>query len=204
MFINTFKFSPEDVSCALCTNYVKKQGGCTFPHCPWLAERMEAGVVGYQEAVMETFANAVHLPLRLQWLIAEFPGSLWGNEQHERRMQMESAIQGYRRRRNTNTYYAAMYLLTANGDIHRRTSNCFCKHGIEFDYALLRDISPHNYALFMSARDICTGTKSVTIGDLADPEVIDQEALRLIVNAMLIARYGLNAFQIKTRGAIHD
>lgn len=46
MYINTFKYKPEDVSCVLCTEYVKKLG-CTALSCPCLAERMEAGTVGY-------------------------------------------------------------------------------------------------------------------------------------------------------------
>ena len=49
MYINTFKYTPKDVSCQLCTEYVKKLG-CTTLRCPWLAERIEAGVVGYREA----------------------------------------------------------------------------------------------------------------------------------------------------------
>ena len=52
MYINTFKYTPKDVSCQLCTEYVKKLG-CTALRCPWLAERIEAGVVGYREAVMD-------------------------------------------------------------------------------------------------------------------------------------------------------
>lgn len=49
MYINTFKYTPKDVSCQLCTEYVKKLG-CTALRCPWLAERIEAGVVGYDRA----------------------------------------------------------------------------------------------------------------------------------------------------------
>lgn len=191
MYINTFKYTPKDVSCQLCTEYVKKLG-CTTLRCPWLAERIEAGVVDYREAVMETFPRDRRLSSRLNLLIKHYPGSLWSNEQHERRMQYQCAAQGYRRRRDTNAYYAAMYLLTSNDDIYRRTANCFCKDGIEFGYAVLKNTSPHNYALFMAARDLCDKTEAVTMADLAEPEVIDPEALRLIVNATLIARYGLS------------
>jgi len=60
MYINTFKYTPKDVSCQLCTEYVKKLG-CTALRCPWLAERIEAGVVGYREAVLETFPHERHL-----------------------------------------------------------------------------------------------------------------------------------------------
>lgn len=231
MYINTFKYTPKDVSCQLCTEYVKKLG-CTSSSqsplvsvsadgencdrslapplptksatlrgprtsCPWLAERIEAGVVGYREAVLETFPHERRLFQRLNLLIKHYPGSLWSSEQHERRMQYQCAVQGYRRRRDTNAYYAAMYLLTSNDDIYRRTANCFCKDGIEFGYAVLKNTSPHNYALFMAARDLCDKTEAVTMADLAEPEVIDPEALRLIVNATLIARYGLAAFQIR-------
>lgn len=137
MYINTFKYTPKDVSCQLCTEYVKKLG-CTALRCPWLAERIEAGVVGYRESVLETFPHERRLFQRLNLLIKHYPGSLWSNEQHERRMQYQCAVQGYRRRRDTNAYYAAMYLLTSNDDIYRRTANCFCKDGIEFGYAVLK------------------------------------------------------------------
>ena len=39
MYINTFQYKPEDVSCVLCTEYVKKLG-CPALSCPCLAERM--------------------------------------------------------------------------------------------------------------------------------------------------------------------
>ena len=94
MYINTFKYTPKDVICQLCTEYVKKLG-CTALRCPWLAERIEAGVVGYREAVLETFPHERRLFQRLNLLIKHYPGSLWSNEQHERRMQYQCAVQGY-------------------------------------------------------------------------------------------------------------
>ena len=51
MYINTFKYKPEDVSCVLCTEYVKKLG-CTALSCPCLAERMEA--VSYTHLTLPT------------------------------------------------------------------------------------------------------------------------------------------------------
>ena len=200
MYINTFKYQPSDVSCQLCTEHVKKQG-CTASRCPWLKERIEAGVVGYREAVFETMPRDRALHPRLCMLVKSHPGTLWSNIQHEKRMDNVKTIQGFRRRRDTAKYYAAMYLLTANEDLYRRTANCFCRHGIEFDYAVLREITLHNYALFMAARSICTGSKDITLADLADPEIIDTEAFRLIINAVLIARYGLDAFRLHERGA---
>ena len=109
MYINTFKYTPKDVCCQLCTKYVKKLG-CTSSSqsplvsvsadgencarspaplptksvalwgpqiCPWLAECIEAGVVGYLEAVLETFPHERRLFQRLNLLIKHYPGSLW-------------------------------------------------------------------------------------------------------------------------------
>ncbi len=72
MYINTFKYKPEDVSCVLCTEYVKKLG-CTALSCPCLAERMEAGTVGYAEAVAELFPYRPRLTARIMRLAESFP-----------------------------------------------------------------------------------------------------------------------------------
>lgn len=198
MYINTFKYTPEDVDCKLCTEYRKKTG-CASCCCPWLAERIEAGVVGYGDAVREAFVSAPVLVTRLRFLVKTYPGEL-RDETHRQRMAVLQTRLGYRRRRDTQVFHAALYLLTANEDIYRRTADCFCKHGIEFGHARLRNISPHNYALLQAAIGIYGGKSGLALDDLANAEVVDTEAFQLIVNAFLIARFGTAAFQIKERG----
>lgn len=67
MYINTFKYTPEDVDCKLCTEYVKKFG-CTACGCPWMAERIEAGVVSYAEVVRQTLRRSRSFrPGRRNW-----------------------------------------------------------------------------------------------------------------------------------------
>lgn len=51
MHINTFKYTLEEVDCMLCTGYRNKTG-CADHHCPWLAERIEVGEVGYREEAL--------------------------------------------------------------------------------------------------------------------------------------------------------
>ena len=44
MFICTFQYRPEDVDCSLCEEYAHHR--CTAENgCPYIAERIEAGVV---------------------------------------------------------------------------------------------------------------------------------------------------------------
>ena len=103
---------------------------------------------------------------------------------------------GYIKSRNTPSYYAALYLLTSNDALYRRTANCFYHGGIDFSFAVLRGISPHNYALLYAAKGL-RHARGVTESELADPMTIDDEAFRLIMNAMLIAKYGIAAFNLK-------
>lgn len=197
MYINTFKYRPEDVDCKLCTEYSKKTG-CTAGGCPYLAERMEAGVVGYGEAVMETFSHCRPIHPRLAQLIRHFPGSLWEDEAHRRRMDWQRAVLGCRPKRDTPQFFAAMYLITATEPLYARAANCLCKSGVDFRYARLPDISMPDFALLAAARSICGESRSVSMADMADREAIGDDAFRPIINALLIARYGTDALKLSS------
>ena len=226
MYINTFKYTPEDVDCKLCTEYVKKFG-CTACGCPWMAERIEAGVVNYAEVVRQMFPHDKRLMARLELfklmekmglsadfteesektearlepLIRDFPGMLWKDERHRQRMEGVKIHLGHSKRRDTPAFFAVMFLFTSDEDIYRRAGNCLCRRGAEFDYARLHEISPHDYTLYIAARGIYTNAGGLTTRDLADAEVVDAAALRMIVNALLIARYGCAVLDIHERGS---
>ena len=187
MYINTFKYKPEDVSCVLCTEYVKKLG-CTALSCPCLAERMEAGT-----------ETAPRLTVRIMRLAESFPGTMWQDNAHRKRMETLRLLLGCRKERDTPEFFAALYLLTSNKELADRTFNCFFRGGIDFRYARRCGISPHDYTLLMAAKSLCCHTAEVTQGDLAEPQIIPDEAFRLLINALLIARFGLDALKITAR-----
>ena len=197
--INTFQYNPVDVDCNQCAKYGGKEQGCTAKTCPWLAKRIEAGVAGYEEAIRETFPHDAHLDARLRTVVRHFTGSLFLTPSHEQRMECIKAEQGHHPKRNTPAYYAAMYLLTSDEGLCRRAEGCFCKQGIKFDHADLRGIPPHAFTLFSAARDIYTDSSGTMVSDLANAEVVDTLAFSLIVNAMLIARYGCPVLKITDR-----
>ena len=201
--IRAYKYTPEDVKCEYCTEYRKRRCGAVHG-CPWLAERVEAGVVGYKEAVMETFSYYTLFSYRLNSAIQRFNGSLWRDSEHERRMTYQKAAFGFRRKRDTPTYYAALYLLTATKGLCDRTRDCFHKTGIDFRRAKLRGVTPHEYTLFMAAKGIYGGKIGITQEDMANPEIIDSAAFGLIVNALLIARFGSGAFSIRDRSMLEE
>ena len=198
MKIRDNPYTPEDVDCGFCALYHPEEGqttGC----CPFLRERLEAGVVGYQEAVREAIKPDLLLRRRLNRLVTAYPGAFWVSPEHKRRMEWTKAVNRYRP--NANEYYAAMYLLTANDALYRHTWSCFVTKGIDFRKARLKGISPHNYALFMAAKGVYTGTNLIPAEDLADREIVDDQAFRLMVNAWLIEKFGLAALSIQTKFA---
>ena len=78
--ILSYHYKPKDVACEYCVNSRRRR--CRVAGCPWLTERIEAGVVSYAAAVRELF-GALHVPelrWRLEWLIKGYNGSFWLNE----------------------------------------------------------------------------------------------------------------------------
>lgn len=200
MFINTFRYTPEDVDCRLCTAFIRKDG-CTAPRCLYLAERIEAGVVGYDELLRESFPADSVFRWRLRMLLETFDGTLWQNEKHVRRMETQQAVNRYYKRRDTPKYYAVLYLLTSDNDVYRRAAQCFTRRTIDFRKIQTRGASHHAYAVIAAARSIYEGTEQVTAADLAIPEVVPLSAFRLIIHALLVARYGLDVLKITKKAA---
>lgn len=197
MCIKRFRYTPENVKCEYCTAYCGRKIRCRLSQCPWLAERIEAGTVTYAEAVRSIIPKFCLYQDRIEHLFREYDGSFWLNNAHKNNMQWFNHQLGYVPGRNTNAYYAAMYLLTSNASLHRRTANCFYSRGIEFSYAVLQNISPHNYAIFCGASELYNQQRTVTDSELADPEIIDDTAFRLLINAKLIAKYGTCVFGLQ-------
>lgn len=203
MYIRRFTYKREDVDCKFCTEY---QGEKECPHtiCLYLTERIEAGAVTYQDAVHALIHPGYQLIRRLPQLLLKYQDFFWENDQHKSRMEFFNTRMGYVPSRNTPAYYAAMYLLTANEAIHYRTANCFCHAGMDFSFAILKGISPHNYVLYRAAVGLCTSERGVTFAEMADRELVDDEAFGLIINALLIARYGTAAMKLRKEMPSHD
>ena len=93
MYIRRFKYKPDDVDCRLCTEFKKRK--CTLEGCPWIAERIEAGVVSFAEAVMKVFSSYGLLRHRLADLVDSYPGTFWIDERHRNRMERFNHQLGY-------------------------------------------------------------------------------------------------------------
>ncbi len=196
LYLNTFRYTPEMVDCKLCTEY--KKGCTTQGSCPWLAERIEAGVVGYSEAVTGIFPHRPGLQARLTMAEQLFNGSLWADEQHQQRFNNLMARFKYsKKRKDLGKYYAVIFLFSGSIELNRRTINCVESQAIEFGWADTSDMLEEDYTLFTAARSIAVGNTHRLLKKLEDISAVGLWEFCVIVNALLIERYGLNAFNIK-------
>lgn len=132
---------------------------------------------------------------RINKMINTFPGTLWNSEKHRMNMSEAEYNLGFHQHRNTRKYYAALYLMMVNVDLAEKSSYCFYRDCLDFSKLRLKGISPENYTLLMAAKQFYTGKNYISYDDLANPEVIDDDAFRLIMNAFIIMRMGIKVFE---------
>ena len=63
--------------------------------------------------------------------------------------------------------------------------------GIYFDRIRLGGVTLEQYILFHAAKDVYNGTKHIRLSELTDRDLIPDEILRLIVNAFVIEKCGV-------------
>ena len=191
----SYHYKPADVACEYCVEWRHRR--CQAVGCPWLAERIEAGVVSYAAAVRELF-GALHVPelcWRLEWLIKGYDGSFWLNAEHEYNTRLLLRSVGYQAWRNPR-FFAVLYLFGSNRALLKRAWNACLPSGFEPGYMVMRGVSEHDYVLIQAAKAITGNGSGLELEDLADAEAVDDTAFRMIVNALLIANYGADVLKL--------
>ena len=61
--------------------------------------------------------------------------------------------------------------------------------GFDFQSVQLSGIQPELYSVYQAAKAISTGSRNITLANLASPELVTDEAFHLIVCALLLAKY---------------
>ena len=154
-------------------------------------------MVSYAAAVRELFGalHVLELRWRLEWLIKGYNGSFWLNTEHEFNTRLLLRSVGYQAWRNPR-FFAALYLLGSNRALLKRAWNACLPGGFEPGYMVMRGVSAHDYTLIQAAKAISGNGAEPALEDLADAEVVDDTAFRLIVNALLIANYGTDVLKL--------
>lgn len=93
--------------------------------------------------------------------------------------------------KHTPNYAAAVFLLSADGELWNTAARHVMDTGIYFDRVKLGGVTLEQYILFHAAKDVYNGTKHIRLSELTDRELIPDEILRLIVNAFVIEKCGV-------------
>ena len=154
-------------------------------------------MVSYASAVRELFGGIADEAFiqRLGLLVLHFRGSFWLNREHEFNTRLLLRSVGYEAWRNPR-FFAVLYLFGSNRALMKRAWNACMPGGFEPMYLVMRGVSEHDYALIQAAKALTCGGLGLTLYDLADAEIVDDEEFRLIVNALLIANYGADVLKL--------
>lgn len=190
-----YHYKPADVACEFCINSRRRR--CRESGCPWLAERIEAGVVSYASAVRGLFGGVENEALiqRLGQLVLHFRGSFWLSAEHEFNTRLLLRSVGYQAWRNPR-FFASLYLFGSNRGLLKRAWNACMPGGFEPVFIVMRGVSEHDYTLIQAAKALMCGGLGLTLYDLADAEIVDDEEFRLIIHALLIANYGSDVLKL--------
>ena len=200
MYRSQFYYTPKDVECEYCQNYVRKNP-CLLRECTCLEERIEAGVLDLSEFVRDCFVPCVEQQLqeRMRQQFGERTSRFFLSDIHRRRWMHWQELCWRLSDRNK----AALYLLTAYESLWRRMIWKCGNEGFDFQAVHLRGIKPELYSVYQAAKAIAVGSCNITLADLASPELVTDEAFQLIINALLIAKYGDAVLNLEN-GAVEE
>jgi len=128
---------------------------------------------------------------------SKFSGELFLNHNHKGRFYHLIQKQDIDIEDGSPSYLAVIFLLTADEVLWNISEHAVCLNGFDFSNIHLRKISTEGYALYQTAKTIWSGKEYIRISEIADKELIDDTAFKIIINASLIAKYGANVFSIK-------
>lgn len=187
IYRSPFHYTPKDVACEYCQNYVRKHP-CRLCECTCLEERIEAGVVELNALARECFGGRMFRPLqrRLRDELNRQPFRFFlGAAHRERWTHWKSRCYGMSERNA-----AALFLLTADEVLWQRVLWHFDSSGFDFPAIRLSGIHPELYSIYQAAKTISVGGDNIVIEDLAFSELVSDRAFRLILGALLLCRYG--------------
>ena len=147
------------------------------------------------DLIAETVRPWKHLPLKQRAMGAacQTAGFYFDGRLHIMRMQ-EMTKDGDRT--VNSRWLAAVYLLSARAALWQKTISAVRPDRIDFSIVRLGNCTVQDYVLYRAAKGIFSGTLGATSEELADPELVNDDTLLLIVGAAVIARYGPEAMRI--------
>ena len=198
MVLHHFEYTAEMCDCRYCPYYRGKRK-CTASQCPCIEERIVAGAASRAEVMAETMRD-IHngaFRRRLNQFIKEREELHMNFRNEKHRLAFVEAIRKLDKK--NFALMSALYLLTAEHKLWMQIRNYVERNEIKFERFKPKDSTENGYTLLCCAKDLCLGTKHLTVADLADTDLIPPKLFELICNAMAIRRFGLGAIKTTER-----
>lgn len=191
---------PQRRSGIVINNHFNCEGGIKICNdCFCFKEKLEAHEIEYTDLIKDCFGRIKNYSLkdRLKLLSSRFTGELFLNHKHKERFYHVHHKKDIEVWENSANNLAVIFLLTADEILWNISEHAVCQNGFDFSNIHLKQISTEGYALYQTAKTISTGKEYIRISEIADKELIDDTAFKIIINASLIAKYGTDVFLIK-------
>ena len=117
------------------------------------------------------------------------------NAEHKKRFQSICKSGLFPKIEESYGYAAAIFLLSADAFVWSKTKSCVDSQLIHFEAIRIHGVDLDGYAIFHMAKELYSGKSHISVSELSDPELINDKLLRLIVNAFLVRRYGVNVLK---------
>lgn len=190
--VSRFEYSASDCDCCVCAYKARKKRCGSSTGCVCLRERLVAGCVPLAE-LMAVLTAEVAVPAFVSRVsrLSQQSDRLFRDEAHRQR------FDGAREKNLTDVIaqMAAVYLLTADSYLWSKAQTAVAAERINFTAMHIHGVDLDGYVLFHTAKDLYSGSKHISLSELTDPELVSDEAFRLIVTAFLLRRYGAPVLQ---------
>ncbi len=110
----------------------------------------------------------------------------------------ENIINKYEKQRYklSNRFTAALFLITADNFLWKQTKRFVRPNLIDLSKANIRGIDSDGYLLYKAAKDMMFKTSKVTASELADKSFASEKCFKVIITAIIIARYGRKTIEL--------
>lgn len=180
--------TPSNCACHNCVLKAEKKNGSS-PGCVCLGERLVAGCVPFCKLleIMTAEIDITPFSARVSRLSATKTTFFHCNQHRTRFWKLYDK---HNAAADEAAMCAALYLLCADTFLWKKSILAIKPDFIDFSAIQIHGVDLNGYVLFHAAKDLYKGTKHISLSELTDPELVSDEAFRLVVAAFLIRRYG--------------
>jgi hypothetical protein len=186
------RYLKSEYTCRNCVKTEKKKRPCRrAAECCHFDECLFAGCWSHGELAERLTADIQHKGLydRTRALLPPQTASPFTDEAHRKRTASVTAGMN----REQAQFAAAVFLLTADLSLWRRSRQAIGIAAVDFSKVDIRGIGQDGLALLRTAKDLYHGGCRLTPDKLSNPQEIGDRLFRLIISGFVIRRYGLPA-----------